>query len=313
MKRFLSLALACCFCISLCACGKSAEAKKVDELILAIGNVSLESKEAVRAAQESYDALSEEEKKEVENYSVLQDAQALIERVASVEEKIDAIGTVNAESEPLITAAKEAFDSLPEEEQRLVSNRDTLADAVNEYTEISASCWEIEYMVDEFGDETDDALLKGKSAGKFSNTATTGSELSVIAFYTKISGDPVFAFRLIEYGNHIATYMESELKNLSFKIGDTVYDVECWGTAPNGDIYFTQRYNRENASLRSFNGTNRKEAFNQFLEALRQGETISCSLVIGSYDNIICGVGGSRYTFKVEGKGFAEKEKEIFG
>lgn len=71
MKKVISLILAIAMCLLLCACGKSGAVLKVEELISAIGEVSLESKSAIESAQEAFNALTEEEKAEVENYSVL--------------------------------------------------------------------------------------------------------------------------------------------------------------------------------------------------------------------------------------------------
>ena len=62
MKRGISLILALIICLSLCACGKSEAVVKVEELISAIGEVSLESKGAIESAQEAFDALPEVEK-----------------------------------------------------------------------------------------------------------------------------------------------------------------------------------------------------------------------------------------------------------
>ena len=138
MKRMIALLLALCLCVCLCAC-KSSEAKKADELILAIGEVSLDSKTAIQVAQSYYDTLTEGQKAEVENYPVLQSALEsleILERVAAVEECINAIGTVTIDSEARITAAESAYNALPEAEKSMVSNYDVLSDAQVEYTEV---------------------------------------------------------------------------------------------------------------------------------------------------------------------------------
>lgn len=75
MKRITALILTLCLCAGLCACGKSDEAQKAEELILAIGEVSLDSESAIQDAQGYYDTLTEEQKAEVENYSILAEAQ----------------------------------------------------------------------------------------------------------------------------------------------------------------------------------------------------------------------------------------------
>ena len=63
MKKAISLLLALVLCLSLCACGKSAKAKTVDEMILAIGEVTNDNISDVETAMEAYDALPEQDKK----------------------------------------------------------------------------------------------------------------------------------------------------------------------------------------------------------------------------------------------------------
>ena len=75
MKRLFLLLLLVCLCISICACSnKSAEAEKADELILAIGEVTLDNETAIIAASVYYDTLTDAQKAEVENYSILESA-----------------------------------------------------------------------------------------------------------------------------------------------------------------------------------------------------------------------------------------------
>ena len=78
MKKTISLLLALVLCLTLVACGKSEEASAVDEMILAIGEVSVNSKDDIKKAEDAYNALSEKDKKSVENYSLLADAKAAL-------------------------------------------------------------------------------------------------------------------------------------------------------------------------------------------------------------------------------------------
>lgn len=71
MKKIFSLILALSICVSLCACGKSDEAAAVDEMILAIGEVSIDNISAVEDASRAYDLLSEKDRKSIEYYDVL--------------------------------------------------------------------------------------------------------------------------------------------------------------------------------------------------------------------------------------------------
>jgi len=75
MKKPISLLLILVLCLNLCACGKSAEAKAVDDMILAIGEVTADNASAVQEALEAYEALSEADRQSVENYAVLESAQ----------------------------------------------------------------------------------------------------------------------------------------------------------------------------------------------------------------------------------------------
>lgn len=92
MKKVCSLILVFVLSLLLCACGKSEAAENAERLISSIGEVSLESKNALDAAQCAFDALSEEDKKQVENYYILVEGQAVykeLEEQNALEEQSD--------------------------------------------------------------------------------------------------------------------------------------------------------------------------------------------------------------------------------
>lgn len=74
MKKRIAVFLAALMLLSLCGC-KSKAAKETDELILKIGEATASSTDEVERAQSAYDALSDKEKTQVENYAVLEQAQ----------------------------------------------------------------------------------------------------------------------------------------------------------------------------------------------------------------------------------------------
>lgn len=74
MKKRIAVFLAALMLLSLCGC-KSTAAKETDELILKIGEVTASSTDEVERAQGAYDALSDKEKTQVENYALLEQAQ----------------------------------------------------------------------------------------------------------------------------------------------------------------------------------------------------------------------------------------------
>ena len=85
MKKFAVLLLAAALVLALCGCGKSDAAKAVEEKINAIGEVSLDSADAILAAEEAFGALSSDEKNQVENLNVLIYARQSYDRLAEEE------------------------------------------------------------------------------------------------------------------------------------------------------------------------------------------------------------------------------------
>ena len=107
-------------------------ADAVEKLIDAIGTVTLDSEETIKAARDAYDALTEEQKAQVGNYQTLLDAEAKLadlQAADAVEKLIDAIGTVTLDSEEAIKAARGAYDALTDAQKEQVGNYQTLLDA----------------------------------------------------------------------------------------------------------------------------------------------------------------------------------------
>lgn len=121
MKKTIAILLAFCLCVGLCACGgssepveqtKSTEAQKADELILAIGEVTLDSESAILAAKAYYDTLTDDLKAQVENVAVLESAIESIEAL-KLEQKYTTAVSYEDEKNPM--AAKVIYESLPQD------------------------------------------------------------------------------------------------------------------------------------------------------------------------------------------------------
>ena len=123
----------------------AAAAKAVDDLIDAIGEVTLESGDAIKAARAAYDALTDTQKELVKNYEKLTAAEeaytALVDAAAAkaVDDLIDAIGEVTADSGDAIKAARAAYDALADTQKELVKNYEKLLAAEELYEELTAS------------------------------------------------------------------------------------------------------------------------------------------------------------------------------
>ena len=113
----------------------------VIEKIDAIGEVTLESEEAIVAARAAYEALTEAQQAEVKSYDKLTAAEArlaVLKPAKPVEKLIDAIGEVTLGSESAIAAARTAYDNLTEAQQAEVKNYDKLTAAEGAYARLLA-------------------------------------------------------------------------------------------------------------------------------------------------------------------------------
>ena len=115
---------------------------KIDALPEA-GKVTLAERDAVKAAQDAYDALSAEQK-EYLTFAQVAKVTALAKRIAEleaapikpVEALIDAIGTVTLDSKSAIDEARKAYDKLTAAQQARVSNYATLTAAETTYAKL---------------------------------------------------------------------------------------------------------------------------------------------------------------------------------
>jgi len=153
MRKAIAFIMVIVLCVGLCACGgtqeptepaKSAEVQNVESLIQAIGEVTLDSEEAITLAEDAYNLLSEGERELIsenatilvaarETYETLVEEKALAEskqRVDNVVNAIDAIGTVTLEAGTTLAEIQNAYEQLSEEEKGKVTNYSKLLDAM---------------------------------------------------------------------------------------------------------------------------------------------------------------------------------------
>lgn len=84
-KKILALILCAVMLLSLCACGENKQVKAVEDLISSIGKVTLDSQSQIEDARTAYDALDDEGRASVQNYTVLTDAETRLEEIQPVE------------------------------------------------------------------------------------------------------------------------------------------------------------------------------------------------------------------------------------
>ena len=158
MKKILCLLLAAAMILSLAGCGKSEAAQAVDDLIAAIGEVTLDSESAIREAEQAMAALTEEERESLENAAQLDSARSaydelvLAEAAAPTVELIAAIGEVTLESAGAIESARASYDALEADVQAHVGNYADLEAAEQAYSELAVA--NVEELIAAIGEVT---------------------------------------------------------------------------------------------------------------------------------------------------------------
>ena len=134
MKRIIAIyfLVVLVFCITAC---KSEAVQDVENLIVAIGEVTLESGDVIREARIAYTELSDNEKGKVSNLKDLEIAEKIYDQLHAdaVAGVIDQIGEIGDESKVLIDEARNQYDALTKSQQKLVKNFDVLIKAEKEY------------------------------------------------------------------------------------------------------------------------------------------------------------------------------------
>lgn len=142
MKKTLLSLIALLLCFILCSCGKSEAAINVDNMILEIGEVTLESEDEIVAAEKAVSELQESEYAQLEHISVLEGARATYEQlveekriseneetISEIERAIDAIGTVTLEREGAIISARTSYNMANDEVKTAIMNYEILEQA----------------------------------------------------------------------------------------------------------------------------------------------------------------------------------------
>ena len=165
----------------------------VKELIDAIGEVTLDSGDAIDAARTAYDKLPEAKKALVDNYEKLTAAEeaytALVDAAAAkaVDDLIDAIGEVTADSGDAIKAARAAYDALTDTQKELVKNYEKLTAAEEAYTALvdAAAAKAVDDLIDAIGEvtlESGDAIKAARAA----YDALTDTQKELVKNYEKL-------------------------------------------------------------------------------------------------------------------------------
>lgn len=111
MKRAISLVLVFVLCLSLCACGKSKPVKEAEAAIAAIGEVTIDSGEAIKNAEKLYGILTDAEKAKVDNRMTLVDAREAFDELCE---------------EVIYQNARDAFEKLNQVADKCIEGMDSI-------------------------------------------------------------------------------------------------------------------------------------------------------------------------------------------
>ncbi len=137
MKKLAILFLAIAMTLTMAACGKSAEVKAAEELIGAIGEVTLQSGNAIDAAEKAVNALDEKDLKKLEGADKLQEARTQFEAL-KLSNSFDQIGEVTLQSESKLKSLRSQYNSATEDVKKAVTNLAVLEKAEADYQALVA-------------------------------------------------------------------------------------------------------------------------------------------------------------------------------
>ncbi len=196
MKRVLSILIIAIICLALCSCGKSKAATKVDNMILDIGEVTLESGNKIVDAEEAVSNLKEAEYKQLEQISMLKEARTTYNRleeekriadnnkaISEIETAIDSIGEVTLEQEAAIITARTLYNKGSGDVKAGITNYKVLEQAEAELSNLKVQ--NVIDLIDQIGEVT---LDSGEiiDTAKTAYTALTSYEKERITNYGNI-------------------------------------------------------------------------------------------------------------------------------
>lgn len=176
MKKLIAIVVLIALCFSFVACDKRTDEQKAQEAALveqinknidALSEITLSKERKITEIREQYDSLSKQAKKDVSNYKTLVNAEKELSdlKVKEAENKIKQIGTISIDKIETIASAREYYDGLTENEQKKVSNYETLKKAENEIVTVQKTY--VEDLINAIGTVTlnsGDAIKNAQNA-----------------------------------------------------------------------------------------------------------------------------------------------------
>ena len=152
----------------------AAAAGEIDAMIESIGEVTLDSREAIEAARAAYDSADGEVVDAVKSLDVLETAEKALHRLevkqaaAEFDASVDALGEITTESRKAVEAVREAYDALDEEVRAEVTTLKTLekAEETLVYLDNKAKAEKLDAEIAALGEVTEESESAVKALRK---------------------------------------------------------------------------------------------------------------------------------------------------
>ena len=184
MKRELLVLIIAVMCLSLCSCGKSEAATNADNMILEIGEITLQSGDKITDAEEAVGNLKESEYKQLEQISILEEARTTYDRlveekriadnnkaISEIKSAIDAIGAVTLEQESAIISARTLYNKGNNDVKAGITNYEVLEQAEAELSNLKVQT--VINLIDQIGQVSLDSGEKIDAAKAAYKTLTS--------------------------------------------------------------------------------------------------------------------------------------------
>lgn len=211
MKRIAGLiSIMAVMLICLCACGKSEAVKNAESLINSIGEVTLDKLSAIELAENTYNLVPEEEKKDVKNYDKLvaareyyDDIKDFSTKAAELEKLLDSVltqyGTGHAEVLGLFDELKARYDSADDTKKALYAFDGIIEKADNYKACFEAAAPSAVCYIKGFLEVNKEKTLTVTDIGCIAQTVTDNDSDEELVYY-------LFAMKYTENGEEKEVY-----------------------------------------------------------------------------------------------------------
>ena len=165
---------------------KSRDARNTDNLIMSIGEVNLNSGHQISLARESYDALSDSHKKQVDHLDILQQAESqynlLVDQneATRVNDLISSIDLSSDDAGKMIAEANEAYNNLSASQKQYVTEYKSLQEAEEQYSIAEAGM---------FDEKVKEAAEQLNTQGLILNAEMSEKVTELMKEYNELSDD----------------------------------------------------------------------------------------------------------------------------